>query len=77
MSVRDKMREITAKMIEIPISKIHDHSEFKNDLGMDSLEVVELCMEFDVEFDIVLNDKDIENIRTFSDAVDVVTAKVV
>jgi acyl carrier protein len=49
--------------------KIHDKTSFINDLGADSLDTVELVMEFEDEFDINIPDEDAEKIQTVGDAI--------
>ncbi|MFI3267713.1 MAG: acyl carrier protein, partial [Rikenellaceae bacterium] len=50
-------------------------ASFTNDLGADSLDTVELIMEFEKEFDIQIPDEDAEKITTVGDAVTYIEAK--
>ncbi|MEN8786312.1 MAG: acyl carrier protein [Flavobacteriales bacterium] len=70
------MAEIQSKVIEIIVDKLGvDASEvtlesnFTNDLGADSLDTVELIMEFEKEFNIAIPDDQAEKIATVGDAV--------
>lgn len=74
------MAEIAAKVKKIIIDKLGvDESEvtneasFQNDLGADSLDTVELIMEFEKEFDIAIPDEEAEKIETVGNAIDYLT----
>lgn len=69
------MADITAKVTEIIVEKlgvdesdIAPEASFTNDLGADSLDTVELIMEFEKEFDVTIPDEDAEQISTVGDA---------
>jgi len=75
--------DIAAKVTEIIVDKlgvdaetVAAESSFTNDLGADSLDTVELIMEFEKEFDLSIPDEDAEKIATVGDAVDYLTSKV-
>jgi acyl carrier protein len=55
--------------------KITRETSFINDLGADSLDTVELVMEFEDEFEISIPDEDAEKIQTVGNAVDYITDK--
>jgi acyl carrier protein len=74
------MSDIKSKVISIIVDKLGvDESEvtmeasFTNDLGADSLDTVELIMEFEKEFNIAIPDDHAENIATVGDAVKYIT----
>lgn len=74
------MSDIKSKVISIIVDKLGvDESEvamessFTNDLGADSLDTVELIMEFEKEFNIAIPDDQAENIGTVGDAVNYIT----
>ncbi len=76
------MSEISSKVVEIIVEKLGvdaaeavETASFTNDLGADSLDTVELIMEFEKEFDIQIPDEDAEKIGTVGDAVAYITAK--
>ncbi|MFI3261610.1 MAG: acyl carrier protein [Rikenellaceae bacterium] len=76
------MSEISSKVVEIIVEKLGVEAEsaiptasFTNDLGADSLDTVELIMEFEKEFDIQIPDEDAEKITTVGDAVTYIEAK--
>ncbi|MCC3144804.1 acyl carrier protein [Halanaerobium sp. Z-7514] len=65
----DKIIEIVAEELAVDKDEITEESSFIEDLGADSLDVVELVMAFEEEFDVEIPDEDAENIRTVEDAV--------
>ena len=76
------MSEISSKVVEIIVEKLGvDASEAvpaascTNDLGADSLDTVELIMEFEKEFDIQIPDEDAEKIATVGDAISYIESK--
>jgi acyl carrier protein len=76
------MSEISSKVVEIVVDKLGvDAAEvvpsasFTNDLGADSLDTVELIMEFEKEFEISIPDEDAEKIGTVGDAITYIEEK--
>ncbi len=76
------MSEVSSKVVEIIVDKLNvDAAEvvptanFSNDLGADSLDTVELIMEFENSFSITIPDEDAEKITTVGDAVSYIEAK--
>ena len=72
-----KMSEITAKVKSIIVDKlgvdaneVNNDSSFTNDLGADSLDTVELIMEFEKEFNIAIPDDQAEKIGTVGQAIE-------
>lgn len=66
----DKIKEIVAEQLSIDEDTITMESSFIDDLGADSLDIVELIMAFEDTFDIEIPDADAEKIATVGDAVD-------
>ena len=69
MSTFDKVKEVIIDKLGVDESAITEEAHFVNDLGSDSLDTVELIMEFEVEFGIEIPDEDAENITTVSSAI--------
>ena len=70
MAVEDKVLDIVSEHLDTPRDEISRESSFIEDLKADSLDIVELVMEFEEEFDITIPDEDYEKIRTVGDAID-------
>lgn len=68
--LESKVTSIIVEKLGVDESDITRDASFTNDLGADSLDTVELIMEFEKEFDITIPDEDAEQIATVGDAVD-------
>ncbi len=69
-----KVKAIIVEKLGVDEDDITDDASFTNDLGADSLDTVELIMEFEKEFDVTIPDEDAENIATVGDAVTYLTS---
>lgn len=67
--VKDKVVAIIVDKLGVDESEVALESSFTNDLGADSLDTVELIMEFEKEFNIAIPDDQAENIATVGEAV--------
>ena len=67
--IKLKVTKIIADKLGVEASEITDQASFQNDLGADSLDQVELIMEFEKEFNISIPDEEAETITTFGQAV--------
>lgn len=74
--VESKVQSIIVDKLGVDESEVTRDANFTNDLGADSLDTVELIMEFEKEFDISIPDEDAENIATVGNAVDYLEGKV-
>ena len=79
---RKNMSQVASKVVEIIVEKLSVNAEevvpaanFQNDLGADSLDTVELIMEFEKAFDISIPDEDAEKIATVGDAISYIASK--
>ena len=70
MSTFDKVKDVIIDKLGVEEESIKSEAHFVNDLGADSLDTVELIMEFEEEFGIEIPDEDAENITTVGTAVD-------
>ena len=68
-NLENKIKEIIVDKLGIEESEITDSASFTNDLGADSLNTVELIMEFEKEFNVSIPDEEAEKIQTVGDAV--------
>ena len=73
MSVSDKVTSIIAEQLGVDVEEVAPGSSFTDDLGADSLDIVELVMAFEEEFDIEIPDEDAEKIAKVEDAVNYIT----
>ena len=64
-----KIKDIIEKELGVERDKMTDEASFIEDLGADSLDIVELVMEFEKEFNIDIPDEDAEKLRTVGDAI--------
>ncbi len=71
--IEQRVKAIIVEKLGVDEGDINREASFTNDLGADSLDTVELIMEFEKEFDITIPDEDAEQIGTVGDAVDYVT----
>ncbi len=75
MSVEDKMKNIIAEKLSVSMEEIVPEASFVDDLGADSLDLVELIMSMEEEFDTDISDEDAEKILTVKDAIDYIKAQ--
>jgi len=71
----DKIKEVVAEQLDVSIDEIKEDSKFVEDLGADSLDVVELVMALEEEFGIEIPDEDAEKIQTVKDALEYIESK--
>ena len=74
--IKSKVTEIIVKKLGVEESQITDEANFTKDLGADSLDTVELIMEFEKEFDLTIEDSDAEKIQTVGNVVSYLQEKV-
>ncbi|MGA9538585.1 MAG: acyl carrier protein [Desulfobacterales bacterium] len=72
MSVEDKVKKIIAEKLGVDMSEVVPEASFVDDLGADSLDLVELIMSMEEEFDTDISDEDAEKIQTVQDAINFV-----
>jgi acyl carrier protein len=73
--IEAKVKEIIINKLGVDDGQITPEASFTNDLGADSLDTVELVMEFEKAFNLQIPDEDAEKISTVGDAVKYITAK--
>ena len=72
----ERVKDIIEKELGVEREKLTNEASFIDDLGADSLDIVELVMEFEKEFNIDIPDEDAEKLRTVGDAVAYLDQKV-
>ncbi len=75
MENENKVREIVCQQLDVAPEKVKPETSFIDDLGADSLTVVELVLALEESFEIDIPDEDTEKLRTFKDAVEYINAK--
>ena len=75
MEIENKVREIVCQQLDVAPEKVEMETSFVDDLGADSLAVVELVLALEEAFEIDIPDEDTEKMRTFQNAVDYIKSK--
>ncbi len=70
----DRVKRIVVDRLGVDEAQVNQEASFKDDLGADSLDVVELVMELEDEFDLEISDEDAEKINTVGDVVKYIEA---
>lgn len=73
--IQEKVYEIVCEHMGASRDKLASETSFINDLGADSLDTVELVMEFESAFDITIPDEDAEKIQTVGSAIEYIESK--
>ena len=73
--IESTVKSIIVEKLGVDESDVSTDASFTNDLGADSLDTVELIMEFEKEFDLTIPDEEAENIATVGDAIKYLTEK--
>ena len=69
MAILDEVKEVVVEQLSVDAGEVKEDSKFVEDLGADSLDVVELVMALEEKFGIEIPDEDAEKIATVADAV--------
>ncbi|MBW1659453.1 MAG: acyl carrier protein [Deltaproteobacteria bacterium] len=70
MSVEERVKEIIVDQLGVDESEVTPDAKFIDDLGADSLDIVELVMALEEEYDIEISDEEAEKIQTVGDAIE-------
>jgi acyl carrier protein len=73
MAVEQRVREIVAEQLERDVNEVTSAASLIDDLGADSLDVVELVMKMEEEFGIEIPDEEAEKIKTVNDVIQYIT----
>ena len=74
MSIEEKVKKIIAEKLSVDLAEVIPEASFVDDLGADSLDLVELIMTMEEEFDIDISDEDAEKLESVKDAIDFINA---
>jgi acyl carrier protein len=75
MAVEQKVKQIIVEQLGVDESQVDSNASFVDDLGADSLDIVELVMAFEEAFELEIPDEDAEKITTVKDAVEYIEGK--
>ena len=75
MSIEQKVKHIIVEQLGVDEAQVDDSASFVDDLGADSLDIVELVMAFEEAFDIDIPDEDAEKITAVKDAIEYINGK--
>ena len=75
-NIAERVTKIIIEKLGVDNSEVTPEASFTNDLGADSLDTVELIMEFEKEFDISIPDEQAENIQTVGHAIEYLESQV-
>ncbi|NPA49649.1 MAG: acyl carrier protein [Thermodesulfobacteria bacterium] len=76
MSVEEKVIDIIVEKLNVPREQVKPEASFIDDLGADSLDLVELVMAMEEAFGMEISDEEAEKLRTVKDVIDYVKSKV-
>lgn len=76
MSVEEKVKNIIVEQLGVDMESVTPEASFIDDLGADSLDIVELVMTMEEEFDLEIPDEDAEKIKSVNDVINYIKAKV-
>ncbi len=76
MDIFSKVKEIVVEQLGVDEEDVTPDASFIDDLGADSLDIVELIMAFEEEFDIEIPDEDAEKITTVGEAIEYIESKI-
>jgi acyl carrier protein len=75
MNVEDKVKNIIVEQLNVDAESVKPEASFIDDLGADSLDIVELVMTMEEEFDLEIPDEDAEKIKTVGDVASYIKTK--
>jgi acyl carrier protein len=70
MPIAEQVKKIIADKLSVKLEEVVPEASFVDDLGADSLDLVELIMSIEEEFDVEISDEDAEKLITVQDAMD-------
>jgi len=73
--IQEKVKKIIAEKLSVEPSEVKPEASFVDDLGADSLDLVELIMSMEEEFGVEISDEDAEKILTVQDAMDYIARR--
>jgi acyl carrier protein len=74
-TIEERVKKIVCEQLNVAEEKVTPSTSFINDLGADSLDMVELVMHFEEDFELQIPDEEAEKIQTVGDAIEYIKAK--
>lgn len=74
-NIAEEVKKLISESISVDASEITEQSRFVDDLGADSLDIVELIMAMETKFSIEIPDEDAQKIKTVGEAIDYISQK--
>ena len=71
----EKVCNSIAEVLNVDPAEIRPETTFQEDLGADSLDIYQIVMKIEEEFETRINEKDVENIRTVAEAMELITGR--
>ena len=75
MSIEEKVKQYIIDTLDVDPSEVVPEAKFIDDLGADSLDIVEMIMALEEEFDLEITDEDAEKLSTVKDVVEYIKSK--
>jgi acyl carrier protein len=75
-NISDEIKKLISESLSVDMKEIKEDSKFVDDLGADSLDIVELVMSMETKFDVEIPDEDAQKIKTVGEAVDYISNKI-
>ncbi len=73
--MEEKVRTIISEQLEVDRETLSNNTSFIDDLGADSIDLLELVLAFEDEFDVTIDEEDIKSIKTVGDIVEYIENK--
>lgn len=68
--MEEKIKELLSKQLHIDINEINANTDIMDDLGADSLDIVEMLQTIECDYGLIIPDEDVQGLRTVGDVVD-------
>lgn len=73
--ILEKLKAMVKEQLDIDVDKVTESSDIKNDLGLDSLDIVEILMTVEEEWGIIIDDDETTSLKTVGDVVALIEKK--
>lgn len=73
--ILERLKQMVSEQLDIDVKNVTPDCDIKNDLGLDSLDIVEILMSVEEEWDIIIDDDETESIKTVGDVIALIEKK--